>query len=54
MNEVDIEAEKKEEARKSEEYSRLIQEQEKHISVVQSMQKSEHHIGSFAAGVAKE
>lgn len=53
MNEIDVEAEKKEEARRAEDYSRRMQEQEEHISVVQSMQKSEHHISSLAAGMTK-
>ena len=47
VNEVDLEAEEREKARQAEDHSRRIEEQEQHISVVQSVQKSEHHIGDM-------
>lgn len=45
VNEIDVEAIERERARKAKEHSRRIEEQEQHISVVHSMQKSEHRIG---------
>ena len=54
VNEVDVEAEEREKARQAEEHSRRIEEQEQHISVVQSVQKSEHRISSVAADLTQK
>mmetsp|Transcript_23195 Transcript_23195/g.48007 ORF Transcript_23195/g.48007 Transcript_23195/m.48007 type:complete len:658 (-) Transcript_23195:75-2048(-) len=40
VNEVDVDARERENARRVEEHNRLVEEQEQHVSVLQSMQKS--------------
>lgn len=54
VNEVDTEAEEREKARRAEDHRRRIEEQEQHISVVQSVQKSEHRVSSVAADMAQK
>lgn len=53
VNEIDVEAEAKEKARQAEEHARRIREQEQHISVIQSVQQSEHRI-DVAADLAQK
>lgn len=44
VNEIDVEAREREEARRREQHDRLVEEQESHIAVVQSMQRQERQI----------
>lgn len=54
VNEVDVEAEEREQARQAKEHARRIEEQEQHISIVQSLQKSEHRMNNIAANVVQK
>mmetsp|Transcript_8041 Transcript_8041/g.19802 ORF Transcript_8041/g.19802 Transcript_8041/m.19802 type:complete len:280 (+) Transcript_8041:2-841(+) len=44
VNEIDIEAREREKAQKTEEHDRRVEEQEQHVTVLQSMQKNDHRI----------
>jgi tubulin-specific chaperone E len=44
VNEVDVEAQEREKIRQSEEHNKLVQEQEQHVAVIQSMQKNEQRM----------
>ena len=54
MNEIDVKAQERETARRAEDHTRRIKEQEQHISIVQSMQKHDHRIASVAADMVQK
>ena len=53
VNEVDVEAEERERARQTEEHNRRVEEQEKHVAVLQSMQKNDHRINLVATEMSQ-
>jgi len=53
MNEIDVEARAREKARQSEEHDRRVEEQEQHVAVLQSMQKSDHRTNLLATEMSQ-
>jgi hypothetical protein len=54
VNEVDVEAQKRERARQEEDHKRRIEQQEQHVTVLQSMQKSDHRINLIATEMSQK
>ncbi|KAL3765414.1 hypothetical protein ACHAWU_002332 [Discostella pseudostelligera] len=54
MNEIDVEAREREKARKAAEHICRMEEQEKHVAVLQSMQKREQHVNLAASEIISQ
>ena len=54
MNEIDVEAREREKARKAAEHICRMEEQEKHVAVIQSMQKREQHVNLAASEIISQ
>ena len=53
VNEIDVEALSREKAREVDDHSRRVKEQERHVTVLQSMQKNDPRINALAAEMSQ-